>query len=81
MPYFVYILYSNKADRYYVGETEDVETRIESHLKGISKYTSIADDWVLVYKESFDTRTEAIRRERSIKRMKSRRFIENLIKK
>ena len=49
--YFLYILYSKKVDRYYVGSTDNIEKRLESHLVGISRYTAIADDWVVVYSE------------------------------
>ena len=77
--YFVYILYSRSADRYYVGQTENVESRLESHGSGISPYTSHAKDWRLVYTEEFAIRQEAIRRENEIKRKKSRRYIEWLI--
>ncbi len=68
-----------KADKYYVGQTENVEERLNSHKSGISKYTSISDDWVLTYKESFNTRSEAIHREIEIKKKKSRKYIEWLI--
>ena len=81
MAFFVYILYSKKADKFYVGETENVQERIKSHLAGISRYTSIADDWVLVHSEEFPTRLEAIKREKQIKRMKSRKYIISLLSK
>ncbi|MBS1541997.1 MAG: GIY-YIG nuclease family protein, partial [Bacteroidetes bacterium] len=29
MPYFVYILYSKSADRYYVGETDNIDKRLQ----------------------------------------------------
>ena len=77
----IYILYSSKVDKYYVGESEDVNARLKSHLSGISKFTSIADDWKLVYSEEYETRTEAVRREREIKKKKSRKYIEWLISK
>ena len=80
VPYFVYILFSEKADRYYVGETDDIGKRLNSHLSGVSSYTSQSDDWICVYREEFKTRTEAIRREKEIKRKKSRNYIEWLIK-
>jgi len=79
MSYFVYILYSKTADRYYVGETANVSERLKSHLSGISKYTSIANDWEVVYTQEFSTRLEAIRREREIKRMKSRKYIVSIV--
>ncbi len=78
--YFVYILYSEKLDRYYVGQTEDIEKRLQIHLLGISKYTSVAIDWTLVHSETFPTRKDAIKRESEIKRKKSRKYIEELIR-
>ena len=77
--YYVYILYSKQVDRYYVGQTEDVGKRIQSHLSGISKYTSIANDWIEVHSEVFETRKEAIKRENEIKGKKSRKYIEWLV--
>ena len=79
MPYFVYILYSQKVDRYYIGESEEVANRLKSHLSGISRYTAIADDWKLMYTETFDLRGDALRREKEIKKKKSRNYIEWLI--
>jgi putative endonuclease len=75
----VYILYSVTLDRFYVGQTDDLDKRLVSHLSGISRYTAIAKDWQLVYKEQFNSRTEAIHRENEIKRKKSRKYIEWLI--
>jgi putative endonuclease len=45
----------------------------------MSPYTSIANDWRLVYTEEFEDRTSAIKREREIKKKKSRKYIEFLI--
>jgi len=77
--FYVYIIYSKQVDRYYVGQTDDLEDRLHSHLSGISSYTSISKDWKLVYSEEYKTREDAIRRENEIKRKKSRRYIEWLI--
>jgi putative endonuclease len=77
--YFVYIIYSEKLKRYYVGSTENIEARLEQHNVGLSKYTSKASDWCLVYSEPFENRTIALNRERDIKRKKSRKYIEWLI--
>ncbi|MCB0400737.1 MAG: GIY-YIG nuclease family protein [Flavobacteriales bacterium] len=76
--YFVYILYSRQADRYYVGQSDNPQERLIAHNSGISRYTSIASDWTIVHLEEFQTRTEAIQRERAIKKRKSRKYIESL---
>ena len=79
MDYTVYIIYSQKLDRYYVGYTEDLPFRLEQHNNRMSAYTSKANDWKAVYRESFSTRKEAHKRERQIKTKKSRKYIEWLI--
>ena len=79
MSYSVYIIFSARLDRYYVGYTEDIEVRLQQHNQGISDYTSVAQDWVLLYSEKFDTRQCAKSREMEIKRKKSRKYIEWLI--
>jgi putative endonuclease len=77
--YFVYILYSEKLNRFYIGSTENLRQRLEQHNNGLSKFTSKASDWRQVYFETFTTRTLAQKRERDIKRKKSRKYIEQLI--
>ncbi len=42
--FYIYILYSQKANKYYVGQTDNIAEWISSHSKGISKYTSSFDD-------------------------------------
>jgi putative endonuclease len=79
--FYLYILYSKQVDRFYVGSTDDLQKRLQSHLAGISKYTAIAGDWVIVYSESFATRQEASKRELEVKKKKSRKYIEWLIEK
>jgi putative endonuclease len=69
--FYLYILYSSTKNKYYVGQTENIETRVEHHNSGISRYTSITNDWILVYSESFETRNESIKRENEIKRKKA----------
>jgi len=79
MQYNLYIIYSIKLDRYYIGHTEDLEKRIIQHNTGMSAYTSKANDWVLKYVERYETREKARSREMEIKKKKSRKYIEWLI--
>ena len=75
----VYILYSSQIDQYYVGHTQDIEDRLMRHNSGRSLSTKKGKPWILMYTESFDTRSEAMIREKAIKKMKSRAYIEQLI--
>ena len=79
MPFFVYIIYSAKLDRFYVGHTENVETRLGQHNTRFSTFTSKASDWILVYTEEYPERKSAHLRELEIKKKKSRKYIEYLI--
>ena len=79
MPYYTYILFSEKINRYYIGSTQNIEQRIIRHNAGATKSTKPGRPWNLVYSKKFDSKTEAIKRENYLKRMKSRTFIELLI--
>jgi len=68
--YYVYILQSQKTARYYIGSCEDIEGRIERHNNGRVPITRPGRPWHVVHKESFDTRSEAVKRERQIKSYK-----------
>ena len=79
MPYFVYIIQSQKDDRYYVGSTNDLVERLQRHNQGRSKYTKDNGPWELVYTEEYPDRSTAIRRENSIKKRKKRAYIQYLV--
>ena len=67
MPYYVYILLCEDGS-YYTGHSKDVKHRIEQHGKGqASRYTRMHKPEKLVYVEQFDSRGEAMKREREIK--------------
>jgi predicted GIY-YIG superfamily endonuclease len=67
LSYYVYILRC-KDGSYYTGHAKDVEKRFEMHKKGRgARYTRIHEPEKLVYTEEFESRGEAIRRERRIK--------------
>ena len=76
MAYFVYILKSDKNGRYYTGSAQEVEARLAEHNRGSEISTKAHRPWSVVYTEAFETRAEANRRERQIKSMKSRKWIE-----
>ncbi len=78
--YVVYILYSQKLDRYYVGYTNDLDRRISEHNRKKGKYTDNGFPWEIKYVERYHEKKDAAERERFIKSRKSRVYIENLIK-
>lgn len=69
--YYVYIL--ECADKtLYVGSTNDIQKRLHTHnnSKQGAHYTKIRRPVVLKYSESFKTKSEALKRECVIKKLK-----------
>ena len=81
MEFYTYILFSEKLNRYYISATQNIEQRLTKHLQNKNGFTSRAKDWKVVYFENCKTKSEAMNRERQIKKWKSRVKIEELIKK
>ena len=79
--FYTYIIFSKTLEKYYTGSCENIEHRLNDHLNSRSAYTKVAKDWIMVYFESFDSRSLAVQREMEIKKKKSRKYIEFLISK
>ncbi|PQJ75989.1 GIY-YIG nuclease family protein [Polaribacter gangjinensis] len=79
--HFLYILYSKSADKFYIGESKDVNKRLEIHnlhsMKGA--FTKIANDWEVKVIFECNNKNEALFIEKFIKKMKSRSFILKII--
>ncbi|MCB0375407.1 MAG: GIY-YIG nuclease family protein [Sinomicrobium sp.] len=75
-----YILFSGTLNKYYIGHTcDDLEQRLRKHNSRHKGFTGKVDDWRMVYRESFPDKHRAYARERSVKKKKSRKWIEALI--
>ena len=80
MPFHIYILRSEATGRFYVGHTENLQKRVFEHNNGRTDSIRNRGPWVLVYSEEYATRSEANRRERQLKRMKSHVWLERLVR-
>ncbi|WP_424964436.1 GIY-YIG nuclease family protein [Ekhidna sp.] len=76
--FYAYILESIKTKSHYKGHTKDLDERIKQHNAGQTKSTKHRIPWKLIYFESFDTKEEAILREKYFKTAAGRRFIKTL---
>jgi putative endonuclease len=78
----IYILYSKKINKYYIGSCLNLEERIAEHLnkKFSDSFTSKADDWEVFYSINNLGYNQSRSIEANIKRMKSKKYIENLKK-
>ena len=78
MAFHVYVLRSLSTGRFYVGHTENLARRISEHNKNRTTSIKNRGPWAFFYSEEYATRSEASRRERELKQMKSRPSIEAL---
>jgi putative endonuclease len=79
MAYYVYIIQSELDGSYYKGFTEMPETRLQRHNNKESTYTAAKIPWAYVFLQSFQTKKEALIREKSLKKY-SHQQIQLLIK-
>ena len=68
--YKIYILQSLKTNRYYIGQTSDMDQRLIMHNSGHVKSTKNHRPWKVVYSETFQNRSNACKRELKIKSYK-----------
>ncbi|MBU1126765.1 MAG: GIY-YIG nuclease family protein [Patescibacteria group bacterium] len=68
--YYIYILHSVNFGRYYVGFTSNLKKRLKYHNKGSNRSTRAYRPYELIYFEKFVFKTEALKRERQIKKFK-----------
>jgi putative endonuclease len=72
--FYTYIIQSEQDESFYVGYTSDLDRRLKDHNEGLSQFTKRKRPWKLFYQESFNTKSEAIKREKFFKRQKNRSF-------
>jgi putative endonuclease len=72
--YYVYILKSQKDRNLYIGQTSNLEQRLQYHNSGRIKSTRKRTPFELIYVEKFPTRGEAMKREKVLKDIKSKDF-------
>ena len=70
----VYIIYSTKHHKSYVGISEDVDRRLAEHNRGTVKSTKAHMPWILVYAEMMESRLAARKREKYLKSAAGRRW-------
>jgi len=77
--FFVYILYSKKNSRSYVGQTNDLDARLHRHNNGAVPSTRPCRPWNRIHHEAYKTRGEAMARERWLKSGKGRKVVREIV--
>lgn len=65
--FYVYVLYSNKDKKLYIGSTPDLKKRFEKHRTGYVRATKNRRPLKLIYYEAYLLRSDALRREKYLK--------------
>ena len=81
MPYWVYIIESATSAKLYIGQTNNIGERLLRHNKNQNKYTKNKGPWVLIHSEQFETRAEAMQREKYLKSLKNKKYVLEIIEK
>jgi len=74
MIFYVYILI-NQNHRIYIGQTNCIEMRLERHNSGLVESTAPYRPWTILFTEQYQTRSEAIIREKWLKTGIGREYI------
>jgi putative endonuclease len=76
--FWVYIIYSEKLHKYYVGSTNDIDDRLYRHNAGHSWFTSKGCPWRFITAFEREIRAEAVRLEKQIKKRGIARYLESI---
>ena len=79
MAYSVYILFSERLGKFYVGQTSDLNKRLERHNAGRERFTRTGIPWNLVHTESCGSRSAAMKLEKKIKNLGAKRYLSSLL--
>jgi putative endonuclease len=78
--HYVYILYSTKLDKRYIGYTDNLKNRLSEHNHKKVPFTSQGIPWQLIYYETFRVKQDALEEERFLKSGKGRERLTFLLK-
>ena len=77
--FYVYVIKSLKDGKHYIGYTNDIERRLQDHQRGKNISVRGRGPFTLIYKEIYQNRFEAVKRERQIKNYKGGEAFKKLI--
>ncbi len=77
--HYLYFLWSEKLQRVYIGETVDILRRLEYHNQGRQRFTKKGTPWNMIAFVPFNSRQDALKEERRLKKCKNREYIKKYI--
>jgi len=80
MFYYVYVLLSEKDNKFYTGYTKNLKLRFEQHKKGLVESTKDRRPLKLIYHEACLNQQDATHREKYLKIYLGKMFLKNRLK-
>jgi len=77
--YHTYIIQSETTEKIYIGQTNNLVTRISRHNSNKNFTTKNKGPWKLLFSRNFETRSEAMMFEKKLKSIKNKNYILKLI--
>ena len=77
--YYTYVLQSSKDDKFYIGWTVDLKSRVQKHNKGLIDSTKYRNPLKLVYFEGCLSKKQAILREKQLKTGFGRKYLKSRV--
>lgn len=79
--YHVYVLWSNKLKKRYIGFTENIEKRFKEHNTGKTHFTKSGIPWTIIYQETYTNKYSARKREIFLKSGQGRKYLDDVLQK
>jgi len=80
LQYCVYVLYSRKDGKLYIGYSADLETRLKDHSAGRVESTAPRRPLTLIHVEYYLSKNDAARREKYLKTTKGKRVLRLMLR-
>ena len=77
--HYVYIIQSAVTGNFYIGSTADIRKRLSKHNKNEVRSTKNKGPWMLIHKEEFETKRQALCREHRIKSFKGNSSFKRIV--
>jgi putative endonuclease len=84
--FYVYVIKNSLNGKIYIGQTSNLEKRLKRHngqlfnkRKSFTYKNKGSGEWILVYKEEFEERKDALKREKELKSFQGRKFLKDKI--
>jgi putative endonuclease len=81
--FYVYVIKSQSTGKTYIGQTADLQKRLTLHNDPNNRLTLHTKrnkgPWILIYSEEYQTRSEAVLRERFLKSGQGREYLKSII--